>query len=122
MEMTDIQLYVLSVLAMVIVAVVNGLAKAKVQIGRGWLTAGVYVVAGALAFAWSAPMFPMFPAWDSEMSIFVPAFFQWFSDVLMVVGPVVGLATLLYNALWAKVEEGVGRVRDSVDEFLGMTE
>ena len=111
--MSEIQLYVISIVAMVIVALVNALAKAKVTIGRGWLTAGVYVVAGLLAYAWAAPIFPAFPAWNGEMSIFVPALFTWFSDLLVVVGPTVGFATLVYNALWGKVEEGWAKLKDA---------
>jgi hypothetical protein len=118
--MTEIQLYVLSVAAIIIVAGIKALTKAKVHIGRGWLTAGVYVVAGALAFAWSAPMFPVFPAWGGDLSVFFPALFKWFSDVLIVIGPVVGFATLVYNALWAKVEEGLNKIKDKVSGLLGL--
>jgi hypothetical protein len=102
------------VASVLIVALINGLAKAKVSIGRGWLTAGVYVVAGGLAFAWAAPIFPVFPTWSNEMSIFVPALFTWFSDLLIVVGPVVGFATLVYNALWTKIEAGLNNVKDKI--------
>lgn len=112
--MSEIQLYVLSIAAVVIVAGIRALAKAKVQLGRGWLTALVYVVSGLLAFAWSAPMFPAFPAWGGDLASFLPALFQWFSDLLIVVGPVVGFATLVYNALWAKVEEGLNKIKDKI--------
>ena len=119
--MSEIQLYVLSVAAVVIVAGINALAKAKVSLGRGWLTAFVYVVAGVLAFAWSAPIFPAFPAWGGDLGSFVPALFQWFSDLLIAVGPVVGFATLVYNVLWAKVEEGLRKVKDKWEEMWAMT-
>jgi len=116
--MSEIQLYVLSVVAVVLVAGIRALAKAKVQLGRGWLTALVYVVSGLLAFAWSAPLFPAFPAWSNDMALFVPALFKWFNDLLILVGPVVGFATLIYNVLWAKVEEGLNKVKEKIDFYL----
>ena len=116
--MSEIQLYVLTVVSILLVAGINALTKAKVKLGRGWLTAICYVIAGGLAFAWSAPIFPIFPSWGGDLSIFFPALFKWFSDVLIVVGPVVGFATLVYNALWTKVEDGLNKVKDKVSGLL----
>jgi len=105
--MSEVQLYVLAVAAAAIVWLVKVLAQAKVTIHRGWLTAGVYVVAGLLAWAWSAPIFPAFPAWG-ELGAFVPALLAWITDLFEAVGPVVALATLVYNALLKQVLDKLG--------------
>ena len=101
--LTDAQLYVLAFIAPIIVFGVNVLLKAKIQVHRGWLTAGVYVVSGLLAWAWSAAIFPAFPAWSGEVGTFVPALFGWLTALLTALGPVVALATLIYNVLLKKV-------------------
>jgi hypothetical protein len=104
--LTDSQLYVLAFIAPIVIYIANALLKAKVTIHRGWLTAGVYAVAGLLAWAWSAPIFPAFPPFV-ELGTFVPAFFTWFTGLLTALGPVVALATLIYNVLLKKVLDGI---------------
>lgn len=105
--LSDAQLYVLAFIAPIIVFGVNALLQAKIQLHRGWLTAGVYVVSGILAYAWSAPIFPALPAWAGELGLFVPALFGWLTALLTALGPVVALATLIYNVLLKKVLEGI---------------
>ncbi len=104
--LSDAQLYVLAFIAPIIVYAVNALLQAKVTIHRGWLTAGVYVVSAGLAWAWSAPIFPVFPPFV-ELGSFAPALFQWLTALLTALGPIVALATLIYNALLKKVLDGV---------------
>lgn len=106
--LSEAQLYLLAFIAPIIIYVVNALLKAHVELNRGWLTAGVYVVSGLLAFAWSAPIFPHFPPFV-ELGTFVPALFQWFTDLLIAVGPIVALATLIYNVLLKKVLDGINQ-------------
>jgi len=105
--LSDAQLYVLAFIAPIIIYVVNMLLKAKVKLNRGWLTAGVYVVSGILAYVWNAPLFPPFPAWAGELGLFVPELFSWFTALLIALGPIVALATLIYNVLLKKVLDGV---------------
>jgi len=105
--LSESQLYVLAFIAPIIVYVINALLAAKIQLHRGWLTAGVYVVSGLLAYAWSAAVFPSFPIWGGELGLFVPALFQFLSDLLIAVGPIVALATLIYNVLLKKVLDGI---------------
>ncbi len=104
--LSDAQLYVLAFIAPIIVYVVNTLLQAKVTIHRGWLTAGVYVISGLLAWAWSAPIFQAFPPFI-DLGSFVPALFQWLTALLTALGPIVALATLIYNVLLKKVLDGV---------------
>jgi hypothetical protein len=110
--LSEIQFYVIAVVASALVYGIKLLAAAKVQLHRGWLTAIVYLVSGGLAYAWSAVAFPLFPAWGGELGAFVPALFVWFTDLLVAVGPMVAFATLIYNALLAKVLD------DAVARFL----
>ncbi len=104
--LSEIQLYVIAALAPVIIYVINLLIKAKVQVGRGWLTAGVYVISGLLAFAWTPLAFPSFPPFV-DLSTFIPLFITWISDLLVLVGPMVALATLIYNSLLKRVLDGL---------------
>ncbi len=104
--LSDAQLYVLAFIAPIIIYAVNALLSAKVTVHRGWLTAGVYVVSGVLAWAWSAPIFPAFPAFG-EPGAFIPALFQWLTALLTALGPIVALATLIYNVLLKKVLDGI---------------
>ena len=105
--LSDAQLYVLAFIAPIIVFGVNALLKAKITVHRGWLTAGVYVVSGLLAYAWSAPIFPVFPTWGGELGVFAPALFDWFTALLTALGPIVALATLIYNVLLKRVLDGI---------------
>lgn len=105
--LSDAQLYVLAFVAPIIVFGINALLKAKIQLSRGWLTAAVYVVSGVLSYAWSAPIFPALPAWGGDLGMFVPALFGWFTALLIALGPVVALATLIYNVLLKKVLDGI---------------
>lgn len=104
--LTDAQLYVLAFVAPIIIYVINALLKAKVQIHRGWLTAAVYVVSGLLAYAWSAPIFPQVPPFV-DLAQFVSAVFQFLTSLLVALGPIVALATLIYNVLLKKVLDGL---------------
>ena len=106
--LSDSQLYVLAFIAPIVIYVVNVLLAQKVKIHRGWLTAGVYVISGLLAWAWSAPIFPAFPPFE-EFGLFVPALFQWFTGLLIAVGPIVALATLIYNVLLKRVLDGIAQ-------------
>jgi hypothetical protein len=88
---------------MVLIFVINYVAKQfKWSPQRGWLTAFLYVVAAALAFGWSAFVLPPFPAFDGPVA-FVAAAFTYFNTLLTELGPVVALATLIYNVLGKRV-------------------
>lgn len=108
--LTETQIYVLAGLASVIIYVLNLLLKAKVRVTRGWLTAGVYVVSGLLAYAWTPVVFPAFPPFV-DLASFALALLTWISSLLTLVGPVVAFATLIYNALLKQALDGVaGRI------------
>lgn len=105
--LNDAELYVIAIIATVLVYVLNALAKTKVHVHRGWLTTAVYLISGVLAYAWSAVVFPAFPAWGGDVAVFAPALLDWASNVLTAVGPIVALATLIYNVLLKKILDKV---------------
>lgn len=107
MELTDVQLYVISIVAIVLIYVIRFIAvRLNWSPGRGWLTAFLYVVAAGLALAWSAFKLPLFPAFDGPVA-FVTALFTFFNGLLFELGPVVAFATLIYNVLGKKVLDGI---------------
>ena len=99
MQLDNIQLYIISIVAMLITYVVNVIFKSYGwKPRRGWLSALLYVVAGGLAFVWGAASLPPFPAYVDPPS-FVAGFINYITALLTALGPVVALATLIYNAL-----------------------
>jgi hypothetical protein len=104
--LTDAQLYLLAFVAPIIIYVINALLKAKIQVHRGWLTAAVYVVSGLLAYGWSALILPTFPIFV-DLGQFAAELFKYFTSLLEALGPVVALATLIYNVLLKKVLDGL---------------
>ena len=103
MELNDVQLYVISVVAMALIFVINYVAKQfKWAPQRGWLTAFLYLVSAGLAFGFSAMVLPPFPAFTDPVT-FVAALFSYFNILLTELGPVVALATLIYNVLGKRV-------------------
>lgn len=108
MELTEVQLWVIGVIAMVIIWLINFWKKqGGASIPSGWLTAGVYAVSFLLALAFGLPAIPAFSEFNDPVS-FVSALFAWINAFLVNVGPIVALATLIYNALLKKVLDGLG--------------
>lgn len=97
----------ISIVAMVIVAMVNLVAKATDQpVGRGWVSLLVYVVAFVLAIAANPPVFGL-PTWNGD-----PAYLgEQLAAMVAAFGPVAlamtGSATILYNALSKLVFERI---------------
>ncbi len=105
--LTEVQLYTIAVVATVLVYILNLWSKkASKPIHRGWLTAAVYLISGLLAFAFNAPAFPPFPV-ITDAAQAAPAILQWASDLLVLIGPIVAFATLIYNALLSRVMDGL---------------
>lgn len=115
--MSEIQLYVIAFIATVFVWLVNFLAKKKVYLARGWLTTGLYAVSAGLAFVWGGVVFPAFPPFVDAVS-FIPALATYITGLLTLLGPVVALATLIYNVLLKKVLDGAA---DKVERFVQLS-
>jgi len=108
MELTEVQLWLIGMIAMVIIWLINFWRKqGGASIPSGWLTAGVYVVSFLLALAFGLPAIPIFPPFDGPVT-FVTALFDWINTFFVNVGPIVALATLIYNALLKQVLDGLG--------------
>jgi len=107
MQLNDVQLYVISIVAMALIYVIAFVAKRfNWTPRRGWLTAFLYVAAAGLAFGWSAFALPVFPAFTDPLT-FVAALFAYFNILLTELGPVVALATLIYNVLGKRVLDAI---------------
>jgi len=108
--MTEISpelMFVIGLVASVIVWLVKLASKRGKAIPSGWLTAGVYIVAAVLAFAFSPVSLPSFPTWGGDLAEFVPALVAWAGELLVPLSAFVGFATLVYNALLKKVLDGI---------------
>jgi hypothetical protein len=107
MEMSPELMFMVGLVASVIVWVVRAISKRGGSIPSGWLTAGVYVVAGLLAWAFSPVSLPPFPTWGGDLAGFVPALVAWAGELLVPLSAFVGFATLVYNALLKRVLDGI---------------
>jgi hypothetical protein len=113
--LSEVQLFVIATLAMVIVYLVKLWAnKSGKSLGRGWLTAILYVLSVGLALLWKLPVFQPFPAplqshvYGGDVASYVAAWLVFFMSVLTAIGPLVAYATLIYNTLGKKVFEQLG--------------
>lgn len=90
---------VISVIAMIIVAVFSLASKALDKpIGRGWLTITVYGVALGLAVAFNPPM-TGFPIWTGDPSLFTAQLAALLAEFGVYALALTGSATILYNAI-----------------------
>jgi len=107
MELTEVQLFMIGTVASVIVWIVKFVRAKGGSIHAGWLTAGVYVVSGILAWFFAPLVLPALPPFV-DLASFVPAFLQWIADLLIPLSTFVGFATLVYNVLLKQVLDAAG--------------
>jgi hypothetical protein len=80
--------------------------------GRAPLTILLYAVSLVLGGIWTGVYLPPFPPFADPVS-FVGAALQFVADLLAMLAPVVGIATLIYNLLYEKVVvPAVAKVRE----------
>lgn len=92
--MSPEQTIVVGVIASAITLLLRVLATyVKIRFGRLTINIFLYLVAAIVAVAWAHPTLPPF---TSDIGAFVVALFQ-------LAAPVVGVATLVYNALYSQV-------------------
>lgn len=107
MELSEVHLFVIGLLAPIIIwGVKTWQERSGKPVPSGVLTAGVYVVSFGLGLLFGAPILPAFGPFSDPVS-FVGACLQWLGDFLIAVGPLVGFATLVYNALLKRVLDGL---------------
>ena len=70
--------------------------------GRGPLTVLLYVISFVLGGIWTGVYLPPFPPSADPVSI-VANVLQFVADLLAMLAPVAGIATLIYNLLYEKV-------------------
>jgi hypothetical protein len=80
--------------------------------GRAPLTIALYIISLVLGGIWTSVYLPPFPPFVDPLS-FAAAVLQFVADLLAMVAPVVGIATLIYNLLYEKVVvPAVAKVRE----------
>lgn len=93
-KMTTEQMVTLGIVASVITFLLRvGATYLNLYPGRLVVNLILYVVSGGLAFVWLSPTLPPF---TEDIA-------GWISALVQLAAPVVGLATLVYNALYSQV-------------------
>lgn len=97
--MTAQQVILIGIVASGLTFVLRALATyGNIRLGRFTVSILLYVVSGALAVAWTHPALPPF---DGDIA-------GWIAAVFALAAPVVGFATLVYNALYTQVVVPLG--------------
>ena len=107
MELSAEILFAIGLVASVLVWLIKFLQKSGAVIHSGWLTAGVYVISGLLAWFFSPVSLPSFPVFV-DLASFVPAFLVWIGALLVPLSAFAGFATLVYNVLLKKILDALG--------------
>ena len=107
MELTEVQLFLIGAVASVIVWLVKFIRSRWGSIPAGWLTGAVYLVSAVLAWIFAPLALPALPPFV-DLASFVPAFLQWFAELLVPLSAFVGFATLVYNILLKQVLDNAG--------------
>jgi len=112
MELTEVQVFLIGAVASVIVWLVKFARDKWGGISSGWLTVGVYIMSGILAWIFAPLSLPALPPFV-DLASFVPALLEWFGALLIPLSAFVGFATFVYNALLKKVLDDIGvRIRE----------
>jgi hypothetical protein len=94
---TEEQVIVIGIVATAVTFILRVLfTYAKVQLSRIWVNIMLLVISGVLAFTWAGLSFPPFPAE-------VGGYWQWLNDLFLLVMPILGTASFIYNLLYTKV-------------------
>lgn len=106
MELSPEILFAIALAGSVIVWVIRLAFKDQANIPDAYLTAGVYVVSGVLAFLFQPIVLPPFPPFI-DLASFIPAFIAWVGALLVPLSAFAGFATLVYQVLLKRVLEGL---------------
>jgi len=100
----DNQSAVITAVAMVVVWVVNALAKWKgIVIGRAKLTGLLYVLAMIMSVAFKWQMLPAVPVFGGDPAVFAATLVEYGSALIALSSVYVGGATAIYNMLLKQV-------------------
>lgn len=107
--MLELNPEVLLIIALVSSVIVWGIKFAMARgasVPPAYLTGGVYVVSGVLAFFFAPVSLPSFPVFV-DLATFVPALLQYIADLLVPLSAFSGFAALVYQALLKRVLDGL---------------
>lgn len=105
-ELSPEVLFFVALASSVIVWAVKFAMSRGANIPSAYLTGGVYVVSGVLAFFFAPISLPAFPPFV-DLASFVPALLQYIADLLVPLSAFAGFAALVYQALLKRVLEGL---------------
>jgi hypothetical protein len=114
------QIMMIGVVATVVAGLINlYLKKSGRQLGRRWITVGLYVISIILAYTWGRPLLPAFPAFPAPVDdpgqyaalivVFFGNFVVFLGELVAAASAMVGFATAIYNVLLSQVLEKVGQ-------------
>jgi len=103
------QIFVLGLVSSAIVWLINfGVKRGlDVQLGRGWLTVVLFVVAIPLAWVFDPQVFPMLPLFTGDVGSDAGLIVKYIGDISSLLAQVVGSATAVYNIVLKKVMDGI---------------
>lgn len=120
-ELTAAQIMIIGLVATLIVSAVNLYAKYRgKQLGRRWLTVGLFVISVILGFFWARPLLPIFPAFpalgddpalaSALVMVFLGQMVVWLGELIAAASSLMGFATLIYNTLLKQVVDKLAEI------------
>jgi len=107
LTVSDPNAALISIVAVVIVAMINLVYKAQGKpVGRGWVTMLVYAAAFAIALAANPPA-AGFPVWTGDPAAYTQQLAVLFAEMGPYALAMTGSATIIYNALSKQVIERI---------------
>lgn len=102
--MNESQLILIGLLASILTFAIKTIATYTTwQPGRVVMNVILFCISAGLAIVWAGGTFPPFPPFTADIGQFVGAFWQWLNDIMALVTPILGTATLIYNIFYSKV-------------------
>jgi hypothetical protein len=80
-------------------------AKFGDQLGRKYITAGLFVMSMVLVYFWMKPALPPLPPVADDPVVFAAAILTFVAGIITATASVTGLATTIYNLLYQRVFE-----------------
>lgn len=112
-ELSPEILFFIALVSSVIVWLVKFAMARGATIPSAYLTGGVYVVSGVLAFFFAPISLPDFPPFV-DLASFVPSFLSYVAALLVPLSAFAGFAALVYQALLKRVLDGMAAKMQAV--------
>jgi len=88
------------------------IARAGVNIGRGWVTGGLFVISCVVAWFWVPPEVPVIPQITTGPPEMADMIVEYINQWVITAGSIIGFATLIYNVLMQKVFDKMGWITE----------